>query len=102
LELSFLRLCVFGNQLHLLSDALLEMSGVVWLYDLMVIITQSITLNLLGSFCLIDMNRNITIGFLELLMALYIIDMAWVATQWILDGCLRGWRRELIPWGWAI
>ncbi|MCK6562475.1 hypothetical protein L6R21_25020 [bacterium] len=91
-----------GNQLHLLSDALLRMPGLVWLYDVMVIISQSIALIFLGSSSSIEINRKIMIGFLEFLVVLYIIDIAWIVSQWILGRFLRNWRRGFIPWAWAI
>jgi hypothetical protein len=91
-----------GNQLHLLSDSLVKMPGLVWLYDLMVIIIQSLVLIFLGGVSSVEVNRNITIGFAHLLVALYIIDVIWIASQWVLGKILPRWRRVFIPWAWAI
>lgn len=91
-----------GNQLHLLSDALIRLPGLVWLYDLMVIIAQCIALVLLGSFSSVEVNQTTAVGFLEFLIILYILDIAWIISQWALGKFLANWRRAFIPWAWAI
>jgi hypothetical protein len=91
-----------GNQLHLLSDSLVRMPGLVWLYDLMVIIIQSVVLVFLGGVSSVEVNRSITIDFVHLLIALYIIDVAWIISQCVLGKIMSPWQREFIPWAWAI
>ncbi len=91
-----------GNQLHLLSESLMRMPGLVWLYDLMVIITQSVVLIFLGGVSSVEVNLKIKVGFVQLLVALYVIDVAWVVTQWAFGKILPRWKRTFIPWAWAV
>jgi len=73
-----------GNQLHLLSPSLLKMPGLTWLYDLAVIIIQSVVLIFLGGVSAIEVNRKITIGFVDLLITLYVVDVMWIVSQWVI------------------
>ena len=91
-----------GNQLHLLDDSLAKLPGLVWLYDLMVIICQCIILFLLGGLTSAEGNRSVPITFLDLLILLYVIDVLWIVSQWALKKVFRSWNREFIPWAWAI
>jgi hypothetical protein len=91
-----------GNQLHLLSDALLKLPGLVWLFDLMIIIIQSIMLILLGSSIKVDTYSNYRIGFFELIVTLYVIDIFWIISQWLIGKLFFVWKRKTIPWAWAI
>jgi len=91
-----------GNQLHLLSDVLVQLPGGVWLYDLMVIICQSIAFIFLGGLCSIEAARGGRIGFVDVLAAIYAIDVIWIASQWGLGRIISRWKREFVPWAWAI
>ena len=91
-----------GNQLHLLDAKLIAMPGRVWFYDLMWIIVQCIALIFLGGVASVEVNRQIHIGFIELLVGLYAIDVLWIASQWLLGQMARSWHRRSIPWEWAI
>jgi hypothetical protein len=91
-----------GNQLYLLSDSLLELPGLAWLYDLMVIITQCVVLVLLGGLTSVASNRTASITFLDFAILLYVIDVLWVFSQWAIGRVFRRWRRPFIPWAWAI
>lgn len=91
-----------GNQLHLLSESLVKMPGLVWFYDLMVIIIQSVVLTFLGGVSSVEVNRQTSMDFIQLLIILYVIDVAWIISQWILGKILPKWRRAFIPWAWAI
>jgi len=91
-----------GNQLHLLSESLVKMPGLVWFYDLMVIIIQSVVLTFLGGVSSVEINRQTSVDFIQLLIILYVIDVAWIISQWILGKILPKWRRAFIPWAWAI
>ncbi len=90
-----------GNQLHLLSDSLLRLPGLLWLYDLLAIIAQSVALIFLGGVCSLKANKVFTVGFLELLIILYVLDIAWILSQWVLGSIFDNWKREFIPWSWA-
>ena len=91
-----------GNQLHLLSESLARMPGNVWLYDLMVIIAQSVAFIFLGGICSLEANRSATIGFIEILIAIYVIDVIWIVSQWIIGKLKAKCKREFIPWAWGI
>jgi CDP-diglyceride synthetase len=62
-----------GNQLHLLSESLTKMPGLVWLYDLMVIVTQCVVLVFMAGDSTVKQNQSTTIGFVDLLTTLYVI-----------------------------
>jgi cation transport ATPase len=91
-----------GNQLHLLSESLVTMPGLVWFYDLMIIIIQSVVLAFLGGVSSVEANRQTSVDFVQLLIILYVIDVAWIISQWILGKILPKWRRVFIPWAWGI
>jgi hypothetical protein len=90
-----------GNQLHLFSDSFLKTPGLLWLFDLIVIIAESIILIFLGGLCIVDKNLNIRIGFKEFLVMLFSIDVFWVFTQWLFGKIIKTWERITIPWDWA-
>jgi len=91
-----------GNQLHLISKTLASMSGKVWFYDLMVIILQTVALIFLGGVSSVEASRTARIDFVEILIALYAIDVLWITSQWALGKIFPSWRREFIPWAWGI
>lgn len=91
-----------GNQLHLMSEDLLEMKGEVWLYDLMAIIFQTTIMVFLGGVSSVEASRSAKIGFVELLIFLYAIDVLWILSQWGFGKVLKNWRRSFIPWAWGI
>ena len=91
-----------GNQLHLLSDAFLRLPGLVWIYDLMVIIVQSMIFIFLGGYVTVGANANSGIGFIELLIMLYSVDVGWISSQWLLGKYYPRWKREFVPKEWAI
>jgi cation transport ATPase len=91
-----------GNQLHLLSESLVTMPGLVCFYDLMIIIIQSVVLAFLGGVSSVEANRQTSVDFVQLLIILYVIDVAWIISQWILGKILPKWRRVFIPWAWGI
>lgn len=91
-----------GNQLHLMSEALVRMKGGVWFYDLIFIILQTVVLIFLGGVSSVEVSRNVQIGFSEFLIVLYALDVLWIISQWMLGKILNNWQREFIPWAWAI
>jgi hypothetical protein len=91
-----------GDQLHLLGKGLQKLPGLTWLYDLMVIIFECIFLVLLGGLTSVASNRQTPIRFLDILTLLYIIDVLWVVSQWAVGKVVPSWRRQFIPWAWAI
>lgn len=90
-----------GNQLHLLSEELAKISGFIWLYDLMMIIIQSMILVILGGISSIEESRVAFLSFHKLLIFLYAVDVVWIASQRILGWCRNTWCRTIIPTAWA-
>jgi len=91
-----------GNQLHLISDGLLKMKGIVWFYDLIWIIIQTTFLIFLGGVASVEASRPARISFIGLLIALYTADVVWIISQWMLGKFFQSWRRGFIPWMWVI
>ena len=90
-----------GNQLHLMSEALLRMKGEVWFYDLIVIILQTTIMVFLGGVSSVEASRDAKIGFVELIIALYALDVIWIFSQWAIGKVSRTWQRNFIPWAWG-
>ncbi len=91
-----------GNQLHLLSESCVRMRGDMWLYDFLVITFETLILCLLGGLSAVGINYRGQIDFVDLLIFLYAVDIAWIVSQKILGSLFRGWNREFVPWAWAI
>jgi len=90
-----------GNQLHLLSESCVRMRGDMWLYDFLVITCESLILCFLGGLSSVDINYHVQIDFIDLLIFLYAIDIAWIISQKVLGIFFQDWKREFIPWAWA-
>lgn len=68
----------------------------------MVIIAQSVAFIFLGGICSSEANRNAVIGFVEILIAIYVIDVVWIVSQWVIGKLKAEYKREFIPWAWGI
>lgn len=90
-----------GNQLHLSSDSFLKLPGLLWFYDLIVIIVQSTILVFLASVSTVNLNLNITLGFKEFLVILFSIDIFWIFSHWFMGKIVTRWKRKKILWEWA-
>jgi hypothetical protein len=91
-----------GNQLHLVNDGLMKMPGLVWLYDLIVIIFQCILFTFMAGVMTVAANQTARVSFFGFLIAIYAIDVVWIFTQWLLGLILPRWRRKFIPWAWGL
>lgn len=91
-----------GNQLHLLSGGLAKLPGLVWLYDLMFIVVQCVVLVFMGGDSTVAQNQNAVIDFVDLLVTLYIIDVLWIISQWVLGKIQPSWKRGFLPWVWGV
>lgn len=91
-----------GNILHLTSSSLLRLPGLVWLFDFLFITAQTTVLVFIGG-TTSDISHMVPgVGFVELLILLYLIDMAWILSQWTLHKVRSVWRRSGFPWPWAV
>ena len=91
-----------GNLLHLTSERLMALEGVRWLYDLTIILVQSVLLIFLGGNASVEESQESPLGFFGLLALLYIVDVYWIVSRWVFGRIRGGWRREFTPWAWAI
>lgn len=92
-----------GNQLHLGSNTLLRMPGLLWLYDLSLIIIQCVVLIFIGGVSSVTESLNSPIGFVGLLVILYALDVTWILSQWVIGKAIKSCDRcENIPWAWFI
>ena len=74
-----------GNQLYLVSEDFKKLKELAWLYDYFVITGQTICIIFLGSFCSVQANGYSSIGFLQFLLILYVIDVVWIISLVILS-----------------
>jgi hypothetical protein len=74
-----------GNQLYLVSEDFKKLKELAWLYDYFVITGQTICIVFLGSFCSVQANGYSSIGFLQFLLILYVIDVVWIISLVILS-----------------
>ncbi|HVT17276.1 MAG TPA: hypothetical protein VHQ90_14000 [Thermoanaerobaculia bacterium] len=91
-----------GNLFHLMSPDLVTAPGRVWLYDFFVIVIQSTLLIFLGGVSSLDETRASPIGFFWLLIWLYLLDVLWIGSQWLLARFSSSCRRSHYPWRWFI
>jgi hypothetical protein len=91
-----------GNQLHLLSDHVVKMRGDMWLYDFLIITFETVLLCFLGGLSSLEINRMVTVDFIDLLVALYCVDILWILSQWLLGLVFKKWHRKAMPWAWAV
>lgn len=90
-----------GNQLHLLDKSVNTLPGAMWLYDVMIITLQAVALIAMAGTCSVDISKQSDFGFLEVTIALYVIDIVWIGSLYVLGKMRQGWKRASIPWGWA-
>jgi hypothetical protein len=92
----------FGAQLHLVDENLLKLDGRIWFTDFTIISLEMLVLIFLGGVASVDATQTAAIGFYEYLMALLVIDIAWVvAFQWLPGKLFASWRRTVM-WKWAV
>jgi hypothetical protein len=89
-----------GNQLHLISEPIQSMSGLLWFYDLMIILLQTVAMVFLGGLASLQVNLRLRIGFLDILVVVFILDILWILSQWALGRLFIKYKRKFIPWGW--
>lgn len=80
-----------------------KLAGEVWLYDVMVITLESIAIVLLAGLVLPEEERISHLGFFEMLVILYALDVSWIASQWALGKLFKSsWRRDRDVDGWLL
>ena len=91
-----------GNHVILESDDIVVSEGFNWLYDLMIIMAQSIMLIFLASTSSVEASRKTDIDFFEILIALYVVDISWILSQTLIGRIFPKLRRSSVPYGWAL
>lgn len=92
---------VIGNQLHLLSDELMQMDGVVWFYDFLFISFETTLFVFLAETTSVEESLLANFDFVEILILIYLFDILWIASQYLFGRLSRDWKRKKIPWEWA-
>ena len=80
--------------MYLRQPSVIAQVGRYWLFDFMMVVVESMIFVFLATTCSETAARQARVGFVELLLALYIVDIIWVLSMW-----LR--RIPKIPWSWA-
>lgn len=105
---------MIGDVLHLENDELTGSDGEAkWFWDASFIVLECIVLIMLGSVASVSENAASRVGFFDLLLVLYALDVAWIASisTFHMLGGIRAFpnpfsplRRETdaFPIGWAI
>lgn len=91
-----------GNYLFLESDAVDELHGFNWLFDVIIIMLQSLVIIYLAKTASLEASKSSVVGFIDLLIVLYSIDVAWILCQWLFGLIYPTLRRRSVPWGWAV
>jgi hypothetical protein len=91
-----------GALLHLVSREMVSLPGRIWFFDFMVITAETVIFIFLGGLTSMEQSERSTVGFVTLLIAVYLLDIAWIVAQWALGMAFDGFRRPLIPWKWAV
>jgi hypothetical protein len=94
-----------GNELYLRRPDVVSSVGKIWLFDFIVIVVESIILVFLATTCSETAAREARVGFVEILLILYAVDVLWVLSMWARQ-VLLGWlqpsiQTNKIPWWWA-
>jgi hypothetical protein len=91
----------FGFQLHLMDDKLVESNGLVWLFDFIVIVVETIILTFMGELSTVEKNAGATWDFMRLLELLLFADIMWALLQELLSFYFASWKRRVL-WGWGL
>jgi len=89
-----------GNQLHLISEAVQSMPGPLWFYDLIIIMAQTVAMIFLGGLASLEISLRLHIAFFDILAVVFILDIFWILSQWVLGRLITGCKRSFVPWGW--
>lgn len=91
-----------GNMHHLQGEDVLRASGRIWFLDFSVIVVEGLLLLLMAGFTLDPARGSLGAPFKTLMVALYFIDISWIALQGALARASTAWARSKIPWQWAV
>ncbi|PYL63297.1 MAG: hypothetical protein DMF24_00835 [Verrucomicrobia bacterium] len=89
-----------GNQLHLISERVQSMPGLLWFYDLLIILGQTVAMMFLGGLASLELSLRLQIAFLDILVVVFVLDIFWILSQWALGRLFSKCKRDSVPWGW--
>jgi hypothetical protein len=90
-----------GNQLHLISEPVQSMPGLLWFYDLVVILLQTVAMIFLGGLASREVSLGFRFAFVDILVVVFVLDIFWILSQWALGRLFKRCKRSFIPWGWC-
>ena len=93
---------LIGNQLHLLGEQQATARGEIWFFDFLMTVLESVALVFLGGLTSVAVNRTVPVDFIEVLLVLCLLDVAWVLSQWVFGGVIPALKRSRVPWPWAL
>ncbi len=98
--LTALRMFIW-NQLHLKNICVVKVPGKMWLFDFSAIVIEATILIFMAGVCSIELSVKSEIGFIELLLMLYITDIIWICSRWTVGKFVSSWSAKT-PWKWAV
>lgn len=90
-----------GAQLHLIDESIAGSRSAIWMFDFIIIAFEMILFIFLGGLTSLQANTNAHFDFVQLLMAIYVVDIIWVVVQTGLSKVSERWYRSAVPWQWA-
>lgn len=101
-----------GDILHLEEDQLTDVKAQVkWFWDMSFIVLECVILIFLGAVTSLEKNADARLGFFDLLVVLFSVDVTWITSMGVLnwlgnrpaapDWFAGLWKRKVVPWGWA-
>lgn len=91
-----------GAQLHLIDESITGSRSAIWIFDFMVIVFEMIIFIFLGGLTSVEANIGAHFDFIQLLAFIYVVDVVWVAFQFVLSRASQRWYRADVPWQWAV
>ena len=93
---------LIGNQMYLLQGRVQELHGYLWFCDLLLIVTQIITIIFLGGLVPVEKSLELRYSFFHVLAFLYVLDLSFILTLWPRKYCIKKWKDFRLPWGWFV
>jgi hypothetical protein len=90
-----------GNEMYLRESNVIAQIGPIWLFDFMVIVVESMIFVFVAATCSEAAARQARVGFVRLLLLLYIVDVFWVLSMWVRQIRWPWPSGAKIPWWWA-
>lgn len=93
---------LIGNQMYLTQPEVQHQNGYLWFLDLLLIISQTLTMVFLGGLASTKVSLSLDYSFFELLGVLYALDLVWILTLWLRKKYIDDWKNFRVPLGWFL